>query len=118
MIQNPLQMGPKDPREVMPITLDASLMLASGEALTAITGTAITTQIGTDSTPSLVLTGAIVNAAPVGLPNGTTAAAGTLVQAVASAGTYGSSYNLAFVVQTTNPDKTLVLKATLLMSPM
>jgi hypothetical protein len=117
MIPTPLQFNWKDPRESAVLTWDATLMLASGETLTGTPTAQITTVTGADATPSLVLSGVIVNAAPLSVA-GKTIAAGAAVQAVASAGGFGSQYLIAITCSTSNPNKTLVLKAMLPLSPM
>jgi hypothetical protein len=113
--QPPPQFPPKDPRESRILTLDATLDLPSGETLTGTPTVDITTIAGSDTTPSLQLTGVIVNSASLTVA-GRTIAAGSAVQAVASAGTFGSRYLIAIVFPTTNPNETLVLKSVLPMS--
>ncbi|HEX8894491.1 MAG TPA: hypothetical protein VF783_14265 [Terriglobales bacterium] len=116
MIPIPSQFDQKDPREQIVITFDATAMLASGETLTSIASTSITTTIGADATPALVLSGEIINGSPLTLLNGKTIAAGCAVQAVASAGTFASTYWIAITCATSNPNKTLTLKASLPMA--
>jgi hypothetical protein len=116
MIPIPPQFSWKDPRETVLLTFDATLMLASGETLTGTPTVQITTATGADATPSLVLNNVIVNSVPLSIA-GKTIAAGAAVQAVASAGSFASQYLIAITCTTSNPNKTLVLKATLPMSP-
>jgi hypothetical protein len=117
MIPTPLQFNWKDPRESVVLTFDATLMLAAGETLTGTPSVQITTATGADATPSLQLNNVIVNSAPLSVA-GKTIAVGAAVQAVASAGGFGSQYLIAITCLTSNPNKTLVLKAMLPMSPM
>lgn len=112
MIPIPLQFDWKDPRETRVLTFDATLELASGETLTGTPTAQITTVTGADATPSLVLSGVIVNAASLSVA-GKTIAVGAAVQAVASGGNFSSAYLIAITCTTSNPNKTLVLKATL-----
>jgi hypothetical protein len=117
---NPIQsqMEPKDPRETVVITLDATAMLAPGETLTSITTISILTTVGTDATPLLVLSGQIINSAPLTLLNGKTIATGCAVQAAASAGQFASQYWICATCPTSNPNKVLTLKAMLPMATM
>lgn len=117
MIQTPLQFNWKDPRETVVLTFDATLMLASGETLTGTPAVQVITITGTDATPSLELNSVLINSTSLSVA-GKTIAAGTAVQAVASAGEFASHYLIALTCTTSNPNKTLVLKATLPMSPM
>ncbi|MGF6837087.1 hypothetical protein QF001_000954 [Paraburkholderia youngii] len=116
MIPIPLQFDWKDPRETVVLTFDATLMLASGETLTGTPTVQITTVSGSDATPSLVVANMTINAAALSFV-GKTIAVGAAVQAVASAGNFASQYLIAITCQTSNPNKVLVLKATLPMSP-
>lgn len=118
MIQIPSQFEPKDPGEEVTLTFDGSAMLASGETLTGTPTVSIATTVGTDSTPSLVIAGVIINSAPLTMLNGKTIAVGCAVQGVCSAGTFASQYWIRVTCPTSNPNKTLVLKATLPMSAM
>jgi hypothetical protein len=106
----------KDPREVVTLTFDATAMLATGETLTGTPTVAITTNIGADATPTLVLSGVIINSAPLTLLNGKTIAIGAAVQAVCSGGSFSSQYWICVICQTSNPNKTLTLKAMLPMA--
>lgn len=106
-------MSPKGPLETWVVTLDATPLLASGETLTGTPSVVITTQIGTDSSPSLVLSDVIVNSEAVTLLNGVTIAAGCAVQGVVTGGQFSSSYLINATVTTSNPDKTLTLQAIL-----
>lgn len=116
---NPLpQLDLKDPRETVVITLDATAMLAAGETLTGTPSVSVTTLIGTDSTPSLVVANPIINSVALTLLNGKTIAIGSAVQAVCSAGVFASQYWICITCPTSNPNKTLVLKAMLPMSQM
>jgi hypothetical protein len=106
----------KDPRETSVLTFDATLMLATGETLTGTPSVQITTASGADATPSLQLNNVIVNSAALSIA-GKTIAVGAAVQAVASAGAFASQYLIAITCATSNPNKTLVLKAMLPLSP-
>lgn len=102
----------KDPGETVVITLDASLELDSGETLTQITGTHITTRWGTEADASLGVADPQINGEAVTV-NGITIATGHAVQAVASAGLDQCGYFIAITCNTSNPDKVLVLKGIL-----
>ncbi|CDY79498.1 hypothetical protein BGLT_02279 [Caballeronia glathei] len=110
------QLSLKDPRETVVITMDATAMLAPGETLTGTPEVSIKATAGADSTPSLVLSGVVINSVPLTLLKGKAIAIGAAVQAVCSAGTFGSQYWIAITCQTSNPNKILVLKAALPMS--
>lgn len=116
MINVPSQFDQKDPRETVLITFDATAMLAAGETLIGTPTISISTQIGQDNPASLVLSNVIINSVPVALLNGKTMAAGCAVQAEASSGAFGSQYQIAAVVTTSNPAKILALKAILPMA--
>jgi len=105
-------MSPKGPLETVVVTLDATLELAPGETLTGTPSPVVTTQIGTDSTPSLTLANAIVNSQAI-VVNGNSIAIGAAVQAVATLGQFSSSYLISATVTTSNPDKVLTLQAIL-----
>jgi hypothetical protein len=116
MMPIPLQFDWKDPRESAVLTWDATLMLAAGETLTGTPSVQITTATGADATPSLQLNNVIVNTVSLSIA-GKTIAPGAAVQAVASAGGFGSQYLIAITCTTSNPNKILVLKAMLPLSP-
>ena len=118
MITIPSLFDQKDPRETCVLTFDATAMLASGETLTSVGSTSITTTIGADSTPALVLSNEIVNGTALTLLNGKTVAAGCAVQAIATAGNFSSVYWIAITCPTSNPEKVLTLKASLPMAQM
>ncbi|WP_321913602.1 hypothetical protein [Paraburkholderia sp. J11-2] len=103
----------KGPLEVWVITLDATLLLATGETLTGTPSIVVSTQIGSDNPPSLTLANGIINSQAVTLINGVTVASGCAVQAVASAGQFASQYLISATVTTSNPNKTLTLEAVL-----
>ena len=105
-------MSQKDPGETFVLTFDATAGLAPGEILTAITSTTISAQIGVDPGPVLTLSGATINPTALTVA-GNSIAIGAAVQVVASGGLTGCHYLISITVQTSNPDKVLVLKALL-----
>lgn len=115
MIQNPLQFNQKDPRESVILTFDATAMLPSGVTLSSAGTPSITTTVGNDASPALVLTGTLVNSSPLTVA-GRTIAAGCAVQAVASAGDFSSQYLIAITCPTSNQNIVLTLKAVLPMA--
>lgn len=108
------QFSQKDPREEVVLTWDCTAAL-NGATITSVGTPTITTQIGQDNPPSLVLTNVIVNSQPVTV-NGVTIQAGCAVQAQCTAGSFGSQYLIAILVQTTNAEFSPVLKAVLPMA--
>lgn len=106
----------KDPRETVVLTLDATSGLAAGETLTGTPTVAVTVMAGNDPNASSMVTLPQVNAAPVTIKTlqGTvTIATGQCVQAVCANGVNGCMYLVAATCTTSNPDKTLTLKAIL-----
>lgn len=105
----------KDPRETCVLTFDATPQLAPDETLTGTPTVQITAQAGADNPPALVLSGVVINSAPLTVA-GNSISVGAGVQAVSSVGIFASRYLIAITCTTSNPDKILTLKAVLPMS--
>lgn len=103
---------PKDPRETVVLTFDASNDLAAGETLIGTPSVAVTVSRGSDPSPGAVVSAPQINAAALTV-GAASIAIGHAVQAVASGGVDGAWYLVAITCSTSNPDKILTLKAIL-----
>lgn len=103
---------PKDPRETVVLTFDASAGLASGETLTLIDEVDVTMASGTDAHAADVVTNPQINGASITIA-GKSLPTGTAVQAEAVGGVSPARYLIAVTCKTSNSDKVLTLKGIL-----
>ena len=104
--------GIKDPAETIPLTVDAGGFLETGETITGVISTSVTTIIGTDANPGTLVESVQINSSALSL--GTLSMpVGTVLECVLTGGVDRVTYRIDLICQTNNPYKTIVLKTIL-----
>ena len=110
------QLPAKDPGETWVLTFDASSVLAAGETLKSIISAQSTCVLGVDANAALVLGSSPapqINTSALTITTSINIAIGMGVMCEVTGGLTGCKYQITIECATSNPYKTIVLKAVL-----